>query len=170
MKSNEVLKLLNITRPTLCKYVKIKKIRATKLANGLYDYDEDSVLKLLHKEPRKVAVYVRSIGQDINEQISNCEKYINDNKINGYKLYKDLDDGYNPDREQYKSLIFDIITFKIKTVIVPNMGILTLNDVHFFIQICKQFSCQIVQMNTNFLTTQNLLTEKYNAINKIINN
>ena len=39
MKSKEVLELLQITRPTLTKYVKEGIIKTTRLPNGRYDYD-----------------------------------------------------------------------------------------------------------------------------------
>lgn len=41
MKSKEVLELLRISRPTLCKYVKEGKIGVIKLHNGFYDYSID---------------------------------------------------------------------------------------------------------------------------------
>ncbi|SET23778.1 MerR HTH family regulatory protein [Anaerobranca gottschalkii DSM 13577] len=46
MKSKEVLDLLNISRPTLTKYVKEGLIKVSVLPNGRYNYDKDSVYKL----------------------------------------------------------------------------------------------------------------------------
>lgn len=43
MKSKEVLKLLQITRPTLTKYVREGTIKVKKLPNGRYEYDNESV-------------------------------------------------------------------------------------------------------------------------------
>ncbi len=47
MKSKEVMKLMNISRTTLFYYTKNGKIKVTKFDNGYYDYDEESVFKLL---------------------------------------------------------------------------------------------------------------------------
>ena len=47
MKAKEVLKLLKIHRVTLYNYVKNGLISVTKLDNGTYNYDENSVFKLL---------------------------------------------------------------------------------------------------------------------------
>ncbi|SHH19789.1 hypothetical protein SAMN02744040_01180 [Tepidibacter thalassicus DSM 15285] len=44
MKAKEVLELLQISRPTLTKYVKEGIIKTTTLSNGRYDYDKDSVI------------------------------------------------------------------------------------------------------------------------------
>jgi len=49
MKSKEVLNFLNISRVTLTKYVKNGTIKVTKLDNGYYDYDNDSVFIFLKK-------------------------------------------------------------------------------------------------------------------------
>ena len=60
MKSNKVLKLLNITRPTLSSYVKKGWLKATMQPNGYYNYDEESVYKILNKDiERKNVIYAR---------------------------------------------------------------------------------------------------------------
>ena len=47
MKVAEVRKLLDITRPTLCKYVKEGKIKTDACVNGQYRYNKDSVYALI---------------------------------------------------------------------------------------------------------------------------
>ena len=54
MKAKEVLKILNITRPTLSKYVKDGLISVDSVVNGHYNYNEESVQALLvNQEPTK---------------------------------------------------------------------------------------------------------------------
>lgn len=50
MKAAEVMKLLNITRPTLCKYVKEGKIKTDACVNGQYRYNKESVYALIKKQ------------------------------------------------------------------------------------------------------------------------
>lgn len=52
MKSKDVLKILKISRITLMNYLKSGKIKATKLDNGYYDYDDQSIFKFLKKDKR----------------------------------------------------------------------------------------------------------------------
>ena len=47
MKAAEVMKLLDITRPTLCKYVKEGKIKTDARVNGQYRYNKESVYALI---------------------------------------------------------------------------------------------------------------------------
>ena len=47
LKAKDVMSILNISRPTLCKYVKEGKIKILTNVNGQYRYDMQSVYKLL---------------------------------------------------------------------------------------------------------------------------
>ncbi len=60
MRAKDVLNFLRITRPTLTKYVKNGIIKMTRLPNGQYDYDEDSVYAFFNKDvKRKTCIYAR---------------------------------------------------------------------------------------------------------------
>ena len=50
MRAKEVMKILQITRPTLCKYVKQGLIRIDSCINGQYRYNADSVYALIGKK------------------------------------------------------------------------------------------------------------------------
>ena len=50
MKAAEVMKLLDITRPTLCKYVKEGKIKTDACVNGQYRYNKESVYALIKNQ------------------------------------------------------------------------------------------------------------------------
>lgn len=77
MKSCKVLKLLNITRPTLCRYVKNGTLKCNHLPNGFYDYDEESVYKLLNKNiERKNVIYSRVSTQKQKNDLENQKKIL----------------------------------------------------------------------------------------------
>ena len=60
MKSGEVLRLLGISRPTLAKHLREGRIRAVRLQNGHWDYNEEDVYKIFNKGiPRKTFIYAR---------------------------------------------------------------------------------------------------------------
>ena len=59
MKSKEALRILECTRVTLSSYVKTGKIKATKMANGYYDYDDKSVYEFVNFKDRVNVVYAR---------------------------------------------------------------------------------------------------------------
>ena len=54
MFAKDVLRILQVSRPTLTKYVKTGIIRVHVMPNSHYDYNEEDVYKFLNKDmPRK---------------------------------------------------------------------------------------------------------------------
>lgn len=53
MRAKDVMKELNISRPTLCKYVKQGLIKIDAIINGQYRYNSESVFKLKSNNIKK---------------------------------------------------------------------------------------------------------------------
>ena len=68
MKSNEVLKILKISRVTLWKYVKIGKIRVTKRPNGYYKYNNEDVYKIAGIEDNRLNVIYARVSTNKQKQ------------------------------------------------------------------------------------------------------
>jgi hypothetical protein len=93
MKAKDVLTKLNITRPTLCSYVKKGYIKAYKLPNGQYDYDISSfnsepVITNSDKDTGFVTKDDITIG--LYKVIANFLKYMNDINLADSKYYEDF--------------------------------------------------------------------------------
>lgn len=117
MKTNKVLKILQITRPTLTKYVKVGKIRVITKPNGFYDYNEDDVYSLAGYSTRRLTVaYSRVSANKQKKYLENQEKsivsYCNNNGIRVDKSYKDIASGMNFDRKQFLEMFNDILVYK----------------------------------------------------------
>jgi len=155
MKANQVLAKLNITRPTLCKYVKEGYIKVTKLPNGLYDYDEDSVYQFLglkHKKPDKINVsYSRVSTQSQKEQLKEQTKRIYESCISrGIQLdhqFEDIKSGMDANRKGFQSIVDLIIQGKIDLLIIENKDRLTRFNFDTLEHIFKCFGTQIVVLN-----------------------
>ena len=60
MKAQETMRLLDVSRPTLGKYVKIGKIRAERKPNGHLDFNDEDVRKLYGKGIQRMTyIYAR---------------------------------------------------------------------------------------------------------------
>lgn len=59
MKASEVLNILNISRPTLCNYVKNGKLIAKKTHNGRLEYEPNSVYKMVSNKEKINVIYTR---------------------------------------------------------------------------------------------------------------
>lgn len=152
MKAKEVLKVLRVTRPTLTSYVKNGRLKTTKLPNGYYDYDEDSVLKLAGITPqRKAVIYARVSTQkqknDLQNQIDTVMKYANNNGYSISKVYSDIASGINYDRGQFIELLNEVLEHKIKIVFVENKDRLTRVSFDMWKELFKQFECDLIAIN-----------------------
>ena len=150
MKANEVLQILQITRPTLTKYVKTGKIKVTIKGNGQYDYDVDSVYKMLNKDiERKTYLYARvstsKQKKDLENQIQLLKNYCFQNGyvING--IFSDIASGISfANRKDFFTMLDDIIAGKVKTVIVTYKDRLSRVGFELFSYLFKKYGCEII--------------------------
>jgi predicted site-specific integrase-resolvase len=151
MKSNEVLKLLKISRQTLCTYVKTGKIKVTKLGNGYYDYDIDSINLYLNVNNRVDIIYARvstyKQKNDLANQVLFLINYCNDNNIKYDKIYQETASGINFDRKQFSILLDNVINKKINNIYVTNKDRLSRLSFLTIESIFKQFGTNIIVIN-----------------------
>lgn len=151
MKSNKVLKILQITRPTLCSYVKSGKIKATMKVNRQYDYDADSVYKLAGIEQRETVVYGRvstaAQQKSLETQIENLVSFANARGYRVSRTYSDIASGISFDRKQFKEMIFDVIKHNISNIIISHKDRFARISFDMWKELCNEFDCNIIVMN-----------------------
>lgn len=153
MKAKEVLKLLNISRITLYNYVKSRKITVRKRDNGYYDYDNESVYKLLKEDNRKIILYARvstyKQKNDLDNQVSQLVDYCKANNIMYSKIYREISSGIDLDRNQLNILIDDVIHYKVKSIYITHNDRLTRLSFRTLNNIFKRFHTEIISINNN---------------------
>ena len=150
MEAKEVLRVLQITRPTLTKYVKESKIKVTIKGNGRYDYDADSVYKMLNKDiERKTYLYARvsttKQKKDLENQVQLLKNFCFQNGyiING--IYQDIASGISFDkRKQFFEMLDDILTGKVKRVIITYKDRLSRAGFDLFSYLFRKYGCEII--------------------------
>ena len=152
MKGKDVLKLLKVTRPTLCRYVKEGRIRAIKINRTKLDYNEDDVFKLAGVENRaKGVIYARVSNEeqksDLQNQIDTLLQYANSSGSQIDKIYKDVASGLNFDRKEFQSLLSDVIQYKVKTVFITNKDRFSRVSFNMWKELFSYFNCEIVVLN-----------------------
>lgn len=152
MKSKDVLKLLKVTRPTLCKYVKIGKIRAKKINHSVLDYNEDDVFALAGVENRKdCVIYARVSTQkqksSLDTQIQTLTQYANANGVQVNGIYKDIASGLSFDRWEFQSLLLDVIQYKVKSVYITDKDRFSRVSFNMWKELFSYFNCDIVVLN-----------------------
>ena len=153
MTAQEVLRTLQITRPTLTKYVKNGVIKVAVKGNGRYDYDADSVYKMLNKDiERKTYVYARV---STSKQKADLENQINLLKTfcfqNGYVIngiFQDVASGISFDkRTQFFEMLDDIIAGKVNKVVITYKDRLSRVGFELFSYLFKKYGCEIIVMS-----------------------
>lgn len=123
MKTKDVLKILGVSRVTLCKYVKDGKIRVKELPNGYYNYNEDDVFNLAGLEHKRMNVIYARVStnkqkKDLENQIEAITSYMNRNGIGVDKVYSDVASGMTLDRKGFLELLNDVMNNKIDKVYI----------------------------------------------------
>lgn len=155
MKANEVLDKLGISRVTLCKYVKSGVIKADKLRNGQYNYDEESVYEFLgQKFDRKQKVnisYSRVSTQAQKDQLKEQTLRIYNSCISkGIELDEQIEDiksGMDADRKGFQRLIERVIKGEIGLLVIENKDRLTRFNFDTLQLIFKYYGTQIIVLN-----------------------
>lgn len=150
MEAKEVLRVLQITRPTLTKYVKEGKLKVVVKGNGRYDYDADSVYKMLNKDiERKTYLYARvstdKQKKDLENQVQLLKNFCFQNGyiING--IYQDIASGISFDkRRQFFEMLDDILAGKVNRVIITYKDRLSRVGFELFTYLFGKYGCEII--------------------------
>ena len=150
MRAKDVLSFLRITRPTLTKYVKNGIIKATRLPNGQYDYDEDSVYAFFNKDvKRKTCIYARvstsKQKKDLENQIELLKQFCFSNGYTISNVYADIASGISFEkRKEFFLMLDDILANKVERVVVTYKDRLSRVGFDLFLHLFKKFNCEIV--------------------------
>lgn len=152
MKAKEVLKILNITRQTLCKYVKMGSIKVKKLPNGQYDYNKNDIYKVLNKNNyRQNVIYARISStcqkKDLENQISTVEKFCMNNAIKIDNIYKDICSGLRFDRKDFQKLMDDVTSYKINKIFITYKDRLSRISFDMFKSLFEKYGTEIIVLN-----------------------
>lgn len=148
MKANKVLKILQINRVTLYRYLRDGKIQGERLASGHYNYDEDSVYKLAGLGKRVPAIYLR--GDD--ESLLNATKRSVFDRLqiseSDASIYVDSVEPSNLNRAVLNNLIDDIINHKISELIITVCPDYVIPFGEKLLEtICKCSDCKLIKLN-----------------------
>ena len=168
MTAKEVLRILQITRPTLTKYVKEEKIKVIVKGNGRYDYDADSVYKMLNKEiERKTYLYARvstsKQKKDLENQVQLLKNFCFQNGYIIHGVYQDVASGISFDkRKQFFEMLDDILAGKVNRVIITYKDRISRVGFELFTYLFEKYGCEIIvisEIGSEKLDSQEIVEE-----------
>lgn len=154
MKSKEVLSMLGISRVTLCRYVKLGKIRTVELPNGYYSYNKEDVYRLKGLDvKRKKVIYARvstsKQKKDLENQIEVITAYANKNGYGIDAVYSDIASGMNLDRKGFSNLLTAVMNDDIDEVFISYKDRLARLDFDLVSRLFNQYGTRITVINSN---------------------
>lgn len=152
MKSSKVLKILNISRQTLTKYVKNGDIRVVMQTNKQYDYNEEDVYRKAGLSENRVNVVYARVStpkqkKDLENQAETLVNYCNANGVKVDKMYKDIASGMNFDRKQFRSMLEDVLNYKIGSIYITDKDRFSRISFDMFERLFSEYNCKIVAIN-----------------------
>ena len=153
MTAKEVLRVLQITRPTLTKYVKENKLKVTVKGNGRYDYDADSVYKMLNKDiERKTYLYARvstaKQKRDLENQVQLLKTFCFQNGYMIHGIYQDIASGISFDkRKQFFDMLDEVLAGKVNRVVITYKDRLSRVGFELFTHLFNKYGCEIIVMS-----------------------
>lgn len=154
MKAKEVLKILNITRPTLSKYVKDGTIKVLATHNGQHVYDDESVYAFIGLKKRKHdrinVIYARTSNPPTKyaeEQANRLLNYCTSNGITVDEQIIDVKSGMNFSRDGMSQLIEKVVKGKVELIVIENKDRLCRFGFELFETFCKYFKTKILVVN-----------------------
>ena len=152
MRSKKAKQILQVTSPTLYRYVKEGFIKATIDQNGYYNYDEDSVYEYAgYGNGRKTVIYARVSSNDqkndLKNQIDTAVQWANNNGYQVDDIYSDIASGLEYDRKSFKQLMSDVVNHKIKTIIVTHKDRFSRVSFNMWNDMFKELDCKLVVIN-----------------------
>ena len=155
MKSKEVIKILGVTRTTLTKYVKEGTIKVTKMKNGYYNYDDDSVYAFIglkkKKHNSKIISYARVSTQNQKEQLKAQSNRIYESCISkGIVLDEQIEDiksGMSFDRKGFDELCQEVIRGNVEMIVIENKDRLMRFGYEMFEKFFRYFGTKILVLN-----------------------
>lgn len=159
MKSSKVLKILNISRQTLVKYVKNGDIRVVMKANKQYDYNEEDVYRKAGLSEHRVNVVYARVStpkqkKDLENQVETLVGYCNTNGVKVDKVYKDIASGMNFDRKQFRLMLDDVLNYRIGSIYITYKDCFSRISFDMFERLFLEYNCKIIVVNQTETTTE----------------
>lgn len=169
MKSSKVLKILNISRQTLVKYVKNGDIRVVMQTNRQYDYNEEDVYRKAGLSENRVNVVYARVStpkqkRDLENQAETLINYCNANGVKVDKVYKDIASGMNFDRKQFRSMLEDVLNYRISSIYITYKDRFSRISFDMFERLFLEYNCKIIVINKTESTAEDDEKEVFSDI------
>jgi predicted site-specific integrase-resolvase len=153
MKAQEAMRLLDISRPTLGKYVKTGKIRAERKPNGHLDFNDEDVRKLYGKGIQRMTyIYARVSTprqkQSLEGQVDMLKQFCFSKGYNVSGVFTDVASGISFEkRAGFLKMLDDILRGRVERVVITYKDRLWRVGFGLFKYLFGRYECEIDVMS-----------------------
>lgn len=153
LKACEVMALLKISRPTLTNYKNKGLIKATRLHNGHYCYDKESVYSLFNQGlSRHTVIYARvstsKQKKDLLNQEAMLQQFCFSRGHSVHHIYSDVASGISFEkRTQFFDMLDEIVNGRVERVVISYKDRLSRVGFELFTHLFNKYQCEIVVMS-----------------------
>jgi len=150
MKTAEVMRVLRVSRPTVYNYRVQGKLTGKLMTNSSWNYDEESVYKLLNDDvPRKNYIYARvstfKQKPDLENQLNLLKQWCVATGVQLHGQFADIASGISFNgRKDFFVLFDDVLDGKVQKVIITHKDRLSRVEFDLFHHLFKRFGTEIV--------------------------
>lgn len=148
MKAKDALKILQVNRVTLYRYVKSGRLKATRKESGQYDYDDESVWRMAGWGPRARVLYMGSRDGDLPP--GQWDEIYKDEGAGGLGL---------DSRSALVGILREAMNHKIKAVGVRRLSDLTLDSADAVCTLLEALGCRVEILGEDKGTRDDLLND-----------
>ena len=170
--AKQARQILHISTTTLFHWKNEGIIKFKPLTKRKFLYDIDSVDMKDNSYSKQNVIYARVSNtkqkQDLDKQIEIIKSYMLANGIKPDKVYSDIASGMNENRNDFNSLILDVISNRIDTIYITYKDRLTRFGFSYFENIFSKFGTKIEVLDKTEENDSAFQTELANDLISII--
>lgn len=151
MKAQEIMEKYQITRNTLCNWVKAGDIKIEKTPSGRYIYHDKSSELISSKRKNIIYARVSTSAQKDNlvRQIDKLKSYCSSQGILVDDVYEEVASALNYNRVKYQKLLKEICSNQIETIIIEYKDRLLRIGFEELELICNIFNVKIIVLDNS---------------------
>jgi predicted site-specific integrase-resolvase len=153
MKAKEAMRLLNVSRPTLGKYVKDGRIRAERQPNGYLEFNDEDVRRMYGKGIQRMTYIYGRVStskqkSSLDNQVDMLKQFCFSKGYNVHGVYTDVASGISFEkRKSFFELLEEILQGRVERVVIAYKDRLSRVGFGLFKHLFSRYECEIEVMS-----------------------
>lgn len=163
VKAKTILEKYNITRPTLCAWIKSGKIKYTKTPGGQYDYIDPNLVRIDMNCKRYNIIYSRvstlNQKENLKRQTERLKSFCSSKGIIIDDVFEEIGSALNYNRIKYNKIIDLILDGKVENLIIEYKDRFLRIGFEHLQTICNKFKTNLIVLDNSLYSDKDKFKE-----------